>query len=138
MFFIAFVLRVDPTLICLYISSLYSMQNFVFTKLIWTFDWLFGIWLNKAVKLLSILINSLWSHRCSAFTKVLPVIKIRVGASPKPVPGFPTLDVLVFIVCHTWWKVMRKYKWNDLQSAQTKHISVHLWHRLDKGLLSFC
>jgi hypothetical protein len=27
--FIAFVLRVDSTLICLYISSFYSMQNFV-------------------------------------------------------------------------------------------------------------
>jgi hypothetical protein len=37
------------------------------------------IWLNKAVKLLSILINTLWIHRCSAFTKDLPVIKIRVA-----------------------------------------------------------
>jgi hypothetical protein len=37
------------------------------------------IWLNKAVKLLSILINRLWTHRCSAFTKDLPVIKIRVA-----------------------------------------------------------
>ena len=36
------------------------------------------IWLNKAVKLLSVLINTLWTHRCSAFTKDLPVIKIRV------------------------------------------------------------
>ena len=35
------------------------------------------IWLNKAVKLLSILIKTLWTHRCSAFTKDLPVIKIR-------------------------------------------------------------
>ena len=37
------------------------------------------IWLNKAVKLLSILINTLWTHRCSAFTKDVPVIKIRVA-----------------------------------------------------------
>jgi hypothetical protein len=37
------------------------------------------IWLNKAVKLLSILINTLWTHRCNAFTKDLPVIKIRVA-----------------------------------------------------------
>jgi hypothetical protein len=37
------------------------------------------IWLNKAFKLLSILINTLWIHRCSAFTKDLPVIKIRVA-----------------------------------------------------------
>jgi hypothetical protein len=36
-------------------------------------------WLNKAVKLLSILINTLWTHTCSAFTKDLPVIKIRVA-----------------------------------------------------------
>jgi hypothetical protein len=36
-------------------------------------------WLHKAVKLLSILINTLWTHRCSAFTKDLPVIKIRVA-----------------------------------------------------------
>jgi hypothetical protein len=35
--------------------------------------------LNKAVKLLSILINTLWTHRCSTFTKDLPVIKIRVA-----------------------------------------------------------
>ena len=28
------------------------------------------IWLNKAVKLLSILINTLWIHRCSAFIKI--------------------------------------------------------------------
>ena len=37
------------------------------------------IWFNKAVKLLSILINTPWTHRCSAFTKDLPVIKIRVA-----------------------------------------------------------
>ena len=37
------------------------------------------IWLNKAVKLLSILINTLGTHRCSAFTKDLLVIKIRVA-----------------------------------------------------------
>jgi hypothetical protein len=37
------------------------------------------IWLNKAVKLLSILINTLWIHRCTAFTKDLLVIKIRVS-----------------------------------------------------------
>ena len=28
------------------------------------------IWLNKAVKLLSILINTLWTHRCSVLTKI--------------------------------------------------------------------
>ena len=37
------------------------------------------IWLNKAVKFLSILINTLWTHKCSPFTKDLPVIKIRVA-----------------------------------------------------------
>jgi hypothetical protein len=37
------------------------------------------IWLIKAVKFLSILINTLWTHRCSAFTKDLPVIEIRVA-----------------------------------------------------------
>ena len=37
------------------------------------------ICLNKAVKFLSILINTLWTHRCSAFTKDLSVIKIRVA-----------------------------------------------------------
>ena len=37
------------------------------------------IWLNKAVKFLSILRNTLWTHRCSAFTKDLPVNKIRVA-----------------------------------------------------------
>ena len=37
------------------------------------------IWLNKAVKLVSILINTLWTHMCSAFTKDLPVINIRVA-----------------------------------------------------------
>ena len=36
------------------------------------------IWLNKAVKLLSMLINTLWTNRCCAFTKDLPVINIRV------------------------------------------------------------
>jgi hypothetical protein len=33
------------------------------------------IWLNKAVKFLSILINTLWTHRCSSFTKDLQVYK---------------------------------------------------------------
>jgi hypothetical protein len=37
------------------------------------------IWLIKAVKFLSILINTLWTHRHSAFTKYLPVIEIRVA-----------------------------------------------------------
>ena len=37
------------------------------------------ICLNKAVKFLSILINTLWTHRCSVFTKDLSVIKIRVA-----------------------------------------------------------
>ena len=35
--------------------------------------------MNKAVKFLSILINTLWTHRCSVLTKDLPVIKIRVS-----------------------------------------------------------
>jgi hypothetical protein len=37
------------------------------------------IWLIKAVKFLSILINTLWTHRHSAFTKYLPVIEISVA-----------------------------------------------------------
>ena len=37
------------------------------------------IWLNKAVKFTSILINTLSTHRRSAFTNDLPVIKIRVA-----------------------------------------------------------
>jgi hypothetical protein len=47
----------------------------------WTFHWNWqrmSHW-NKAVKLLSILINTLWTHRSSAFTKDVPVIKIRVA-----------------------------------------------------------
>jgi hypothetical protein len=34
------------------------------------------------------------------------------------------------VICHTWWPFMSKDKWSDLQSAQTKHISVHSWHGL--------
>ena len=45
----------------------------------WHFFKLVFFWLNKAVKFLSILINTLWTHRCSAFTKDLPVIKISVA-----------------------------------------------------------
>jgi len=30
------------------------------------------------------------------------------------------------VICHTWWQVISEDKWNDLQSVQTKHISVHL------------
>ena len=37
------------------------------------------IWLNTAVKLLSILIPTLRTHRCSDFTKDVSVIKIRVA-----------------------------------------------------------
>jgi hypothetical protein len=37
------------------------------------------------------------------------------------------------VICHTWWQVMHKDKWNDLQSVQTKDISLHSWNRLDKG-----
>ncbi|CAB9541878.1 hypothetical protein BROOK1789C_1896 [Bathymodiolus brooksi thiotrophic gill symbiont] len=40
MFFIAFVLRVDPTLICLYISSFYFKQNFVVYEI--NFEYLIG------------------------------------------------------------------------------------------------
>ena len=92
------------------------------------------IWLNKAVKLLSMLINSLWTHRCSAFTKDLPVIKIRIGACPKPVPGFPTLDVLVFIVvsdfevrgdCLFCW-----YWWNCWPSWHAPSFHSNISHRI--------
>jgi hypothetical protein len=40
LFFIAFVLRVDPTLICLYISSFYFKQNFVVYEI--NFEYLIG------------------------------------------------------------------------------------------------
>jgi hypothetical protein len=33
------------------------------------------------------------------------------------------------VICHTWWQVMSENKRHDLQSVQTKHISVPLWHR---------
>jgi len=37
------------------------------------------------------------------------------------------------VICHTWWQVMSEDKKYDLRSSQTEHISVHSWHRLDKG-----
>jgi hypothetical protein len=58
------------------------------------------IWLNKAVKFISILINTLWTHRCSAFSKDLPVIKIRLthlfSALCSPIM---CLNVLGSVVC---------------------------------------
>ena len=37
------------------------------------------------------------------------------------------------VICHTWLQIMSEDKWNDPQSVQTKHISVHWWYGLDKG-----
>jgi hypothetical protein len=48
-------------------------------------------------KLLSILINTLWTHRCSAFTKDLPVIKIRV-AHPFSVLCSPIMCLYVLLM----------------------------------------
>jgi hypothetical protein len=61
--------------------------------------------LNKAVKLLSILINTLWTHRCSAFTKDLPNIKIRVAH-------------LFSVLC---------YKSNKKQKMGTYAVNIYGW-----------
>jgi hypothetical protein len=57
------------------------------------------IWLNKAVKLLSILINPLWTHRCSAFTKDLAVIKIQYKSNKKQKMGTYAVNIYGWLMC---------------------------------------
>ena len=64
------------------------------------------IWLNKAVKFLSILINTLLTHRCSIFTKDLPVIKVHVAH------GFSVLCSPIMCL-YVWGSVLRFPHTND-------------------------
>jgi hypothetical protein len=95
-------LRVDPNLICLYISSFYFKHNFVVYE--FNFEHLIGLRRTEHRLYAEITTrnpkrrhNTLWTHRCSAFTKDLPVIKIRV-AHP-----FSVLKMGTYAVNIYWW-----------------------------------
>jgi hypothetical protein len=92
------------------------------------------IWLNKAVKFLSILINTLCTHWCSAFTKDLPVIKIVLLI-------FVVLCVLLVCVL-TFWVPCCDFRiqtmvGSSLPPVVCKRAHVLLWYCFDNYFTYF-